>query len=126
MSARLKLKKANDRIKGAMLAAQNAEWALGELERNVKSRLVTMSVRFEVSPFEFEMGGKDYLNYVIHNVADKLSKEYTKYLKEYLSRVIDENVISFPPDNIIRIELKGIKADKDSVRVEVEKRKKWI
>lgn len=124
MSARLKLKKANDRIKGAMLAAQNAEWALGELERKVKARLVTMSVMFEFSPFDFRAGGKDYLKYVIRGVADKLSKEYTKYLEEYLNSVIDEKVISFPPDNIIRIELTGIKADKDSVRVEA--RKRWI
>lgn len=124
MSARLKLKKANDRIKGAMLAAQNAEWALGELERKVKARLVTMSIRFEISPFDFERGGKDYLKYVISNVANKLSREYTKYLEEYLSSVINERVITYPPDNIIRIELKGIKADKDSVRVEA--RKRWI
>lgn len=124
MSARLKLKKANDRIKGAMLAAQRAEWALGELERKVKASLVTMSIMFEVSPFEFEIGGKDYLNYVIINVANKLSREYTKYLEEYLSIVINERVINYPPDNIIRIELTGIKADKDSVRVEA--RKRWI
>lgn len=118
MSARLKLKKANDRINGAMLAAQNAEWALGELERKVKARLVTMSIRFDVSPFEFEMGGKDYLNYAIHSIANNLSREYTKYLEEYLSRVINKNVINYHHDNIIRIELTGIKADKDSVRVE--------
>lgn len=124
MSARLKLKKANDRIKGAMLAAQNAEWALGELERKVEARLVTMSIRFEISPFDFERGGEDYLKYVISNVANKLSREYTKYLEEYLSSVINERVITYPPDNIIRIELKGIKADKDSVRVEA--RKRWI
>lgn len=124
MSARLKLKKANDRIKGAMLAAQNAEWALGELERKVKARLVTMSIRFEISPFDFKRGGEDYLKYVISNVANKLSREYTKYLEEYLSSVINERVITYPPDNIIRIELKGIKADKDSVRVEA--RKRWI
>lgn len=124
MSARLKLKKANDRIKGAMLAAQSAEWALGDLERKIKARSVTMSVRFEISPFDFRMDGKDYLKYVIHNVADKLSREYTKYLEEYLSSVIDEKVINYPPDNIIRIDLTGIKADKDCVMVEV--RKKWI
>lgn len=124
MSARLKLKKANDRIKGAMLAAQRAEWAFGELERKVKARLVTMSIRFEISPFNFEKGGKDYLNYVIRDIADKLSREYTKYLEEYLGSVINERVINFPPDNIIRIELTGIKADKDSVKVEA--RKMWI
>lgn len=124
MSARLKLKKANDRIKGAMLAAQSAEWALGDLERKIKARSVTMSVRFEISPFDFRMDGKDYLKYVIHNVADKLSREYTKYLEEYLSSVINEKVINYPPDNIIRIDLTGIKADKNCVRVEV--RKKWI
>lgn len=124
MSARLKLKKANDRIKGAMLAAQRAEWALGELERKVKASLVTMSITVEISPFNFEIGGKDYLNYVIRDVANKLSREYTKYLEEYLSSVINERVINYPPDNIIRIELTGIKADKDSVRVEA--RKRWI
>ena len=31
MSARLKLKKANERIKEAMIAAQRSEWDLGEL-----------------------------------------------------------------------------------------------
>lgn len=124
MSARLKLKKANDRIKEAMLAAQNAEYALDELERKVKARLVTMSIRFEISPFEFKSGGKDYLNYVIHSVANNLSREYTKYLEEYLSSVINERVINYPPDNIIRIELTGIKADNDSVMVET--RKRWI
>ena len=124
MSARLKLKKVNDRIKGAMLAAQRAEWALGELERKVKARSVTMSIMFEISPFNFEMGGKEYLNYVIRDIADKLSREYTKYLEEYLGSVINERVINYPPDNIIRIELTGIKADKDSVRVVA--RKRWI
>ena len=124
MSARLKLKKVNDRIKGAMLAAQRAEWALGELERKVKARSVTMSIMFEISPFNFEMGGKEYINYVIRDIADKLSREYTKYLEEYLGSVINERVINYPPDNIIRIELTGIKADKDSVRVVA--RKRWI
>ena len=124
MSARLKLKKVNDRIKGAMLAAQRAEWALGELERKVKARSVTMSIMFEISPFNFEMGGKEYLNYVIRDIADKLSREYTKYLEEYLGSVINERVINYPPDNIIRIELTGIKADKDSVMVVA--RKRWI
>lgn len=124
MSARLKLKKANDRIKGAMLAAKNAEWALGELERKVKARLVTMSIMFEISTFDFRNGGKDYLNYVIRDVANKLSREYTKYLEEYLNSVINERVINYPPDNIIRIELTGIKADKDSVKVEA--RKRWV
>lgn len=124
MSARLKLKRANDRIKGAMLAAQNAEWALGELERKVKARLVTMSISFSISPFDIQRGGKNYLNFFISNVANKLSREYTKYLEEYLSRVIDERVINYPPDNIIRIDLTGIKADEDSVRIET--RRKWI
>lgn len=117
MSARLKLKKANDRIKGAMLAAQRAEWALGELERKVKAMSVTMTIVFDVSPFEFKMGGKDYINYVIHSVANNLSREYTKYLEEYLKSVINENVMNYPPYKSIRIELKGIKADKDSVSV---------
>lgn len=124
MSARLKLKKANDRIKGAMLAAKNAEWALGELERKVKARSVKMSIWFEISPFNFKMGGKNYLDCVIRDIADKLSREYTKYLEEYLGSVINERVINYPPDNIIRIELTGIKADKDSVRVDALKR--WI
>lgn len=124
MSARLKLKKANDRINGAMLAAQRAEWALGDLERKVKARSVTMTIIFDVSPFEFKMGGKDYINYVIHSVATNLSREYTKYLEEYLKSVINENVMNYPPYKSIRIELTGIKADKDSVSVRVIN--KWM
>ena len=76
MSARLKLKKANDRIRGAEMRADRCEAERDLVLREVMENMATFGITYAVSPLDMTQATGSYMKQVSERIAHEISQKF--------------------------------------------------
>ena len=117
MSARLKLKRINDRIQGVMKMAQKAQYERDEIHRRFIANTVTLGIETNIDEIALVRDTGHYIEYVTEELAHQLSKKFGEALSEYIR--LNLNIYDVPkfPDNRIKVELIAPRMNESNVRI---------
>ena len=117
MSARLKLKRINDRIQGVMKMAQKAQYERDEIHRRFIANTVTLGIETNIDEIALVRDTGHYIEYVTEELAHQLSKKFGEALAEYIR--LNLNIYDVPnfPDNRIKVELIAPRINENNVRI---------
>lgn len=119
MSARLKLKRINDRIKGVMKMAQKAQYERDEIYRRFIANTVTLGIETSIDEIALVHDTGNYIENVTKELAQKLSVKFGEALAEYIRLNLNLNISDVPnfPDNRIKVELIAPRMNENNVRI---------
>ena len=118
MSARLKLKNIRNLLEGALKLASQAETDLLMLKRKIFNNTIVITSQAEIEPYAFEREGNKYIEYISEKIAFGITREYSKYLAEYIKANICIEDVNYKPFNRIRIDFKAQRLNEESVTIE--------
>ena len=117
MSARLKLKKINDRIKGVMKMAQKAQYERDEIHRRFIANTVTLGIETSIDEIALVQDTGHYIEYVTKELAHQLSVKFGEALAEYIRLNLNISDVPNFPDNRIKVELIAPRLNENNVRI---------
>lgn len=117
MSARLKLKRINDRIQGVMKMAQKAQYERDEIHRRFIANTVTLGIETNVDEIALVRDTGHYTEYVTKELAHQLSKKFGEALAEYIRLNLNISDVPKFPDNRIKVELIAPRINERNVRI---------
>ena len=116
MSARLKLKRINDRIKGVMKMAQKAQYERDEIHRRFIANTVTLGIETRIDEIALVRDTGHYIENVTKELAQKLSVKFGEALAEYIRLNLNISDVMNFPDNRIKVELIAPRLNENNVR----------
>jgi hypothetical protein len=117
MSARLKLKRINDRINGVMKMAQKALYERDEIHRRFIANTVTLWIETNIDEIALVRYTGHYIDYVTKELAYQLSVKFGEALAEYIRLNLNISDIQNFPDNRIKVELIAPRMNEKNVRI---------
>lgn len=117
MSARLKLKRINDRIQGVMKMAQKALYERDEIHRRFIANTVTLAIETNIDEIALVRATGHYIEYVTKELAHQLSVKFGEALAEYIRLNLNISDIPNFPDNRIKVELIAPRLNEKNVRI---------
>lgn len=117
MSARLKLKRINDRINGVMKMAQKAQYERDEIYRRFIANTVTLVIETNVDEIALVRNTGHYIENVTKELAQKLSVKFGEALSEYIRLNLNISDVPNFPDNRIKVELIVPRMNENNVRI---------
>ena len=117
MSARLKLKRINDRINGVMKMAQKALYERDEIHRRFIANTVTLGIETSIDEIELVRDTGHYIEYVTKQLAHQLSVKFGEALAEYIRLNLNISDVPNFPDNRIKVELIAPRMNESNVRI---------
>lgn len=117
MSARLKLKRVNDRIQGVMKMAQKALYERDEIHRRFIANTVTLGIETNVDEIALVRDTGHYIEYVTKQLAHQLSVKFGEALAEYIRLNLNISDVPKFPDNRIKVELIAPRMNESNVRI---------
>lgn len=117
MSARLKLKKANDRIRGAEMRADRCEAERDYVLREVIENLRTLGVTYSISPLDMVHATGHYIQDTSERIAYEISQKFCEHLAEYIRLNLNLSDVGEPPDNRIKVEVTVPNLNTSNVRI---------
>ena len=117
MSARLKLKRINDRINGVMKMAQKALYERDEIHRRFIANTVTLGIETSIDEIELVRDTGHYIEYVAKQLAHQLSVKFGEALAEYIRLNLNISDVPNFPDNRIKVELIAPRMNESNVRI---------
>ena len=117
MSARLKLKRINDRIQGVMKMAQKALYERDEIHRRFIANTVTLGIETSIDEIELVRDTGHYIEYVTKQLAHQLSVKFGEALAEYIRLNLNISDVPNFPDNRIKVELIAPRMNESNVRI---------
>ena len=117
MSARLKLKRINDRIHGVMKMAQKAMYERDEIHRRFIANTVTLGIETNIDEIALVRDTGHYIEYVTEELAHQLSKKFGEALAEYIRLNLNISDVPKFPDNRIKVELIVPRMNESNVRI---------
>lgn len=117
MSARLKLKKINNRIQGVIKMAKKAIDERDEIHRRFIANTVTLGIETSIDEIAIVRDTGHYIEHVTKELAHQLSVKFGDALAEYIR--INLNISDIPnfPDNRIKVELIAPRMNEKNVRI---------
>ena len=117
MSARLKLKRINDRTQGVMKMAQKAQYERDEIHRRFIANTVTLGIETNIDEIALVRDTGHYIEYVTEELAHQLSKKFGEALAEYIRLNLNISDVPKFPDNRIKVELIAPRINESNVRI---------
>lgn len=117
MSARLKLKKANDRIRGAEMRADRCEAERDYVLREVIENLRTLGVTYSISPLDMVHATGHYIQDTSERIAYEISQKFCEHLAEYIRLNLNLSDVGAPLDNRIKVEVMVPNLNTSNVRI---------
>lgn len=117
MSARLKLKRINDRIQGVKKMAQKALYERDEIHRRFIANTVTLWIETNVDEIALVRDTGHYIEYVTKKLAHQLSVKFGEALAEYIRLNLNISDVPEFPDNRIKVELIAPRMNESNVRI---------
>lgn len=117
MSARLKLKRINDRIQGVMKIAQKAQYERDEIHRRFIANTVTLGIETIIDDIALVQDTGHYIEYVTKELAHQLSVKFGEALAEYIRLNLNISDVPEFPDNRIKVELIAPRINESNVRI---------
>lgn len=117
MSARLKLKRINDRIQGVTKMAQKAQYERDEIHRRFIANTVTLGIETNIDEIALVRGTGHYIEYVTKELAHQLSKKFGEALAEYIRLNLNISDVPKFQDNRIKVELIAPRMNESNVRI---------
>lgn len=117
MSARLKLKRINDRIKGVMKMAQKAQYERDEIHRRFITNTVTLGIETSIDEIAIVRDTGHYIENVTKKLAHQLSVKFGEALAEYIRLNLNISDVPNFPDNRIKVELIAPRMNENNVRI---------
>ena len=117
MSARLKLKRINDRIQGVMKMAQEAQYERDEIHRRFIANTVTLGIETNIDEIALVRDTGHYIEYVTKELAHQLSKKFGEALAEYIRLNLNISDVPKFPGNRIKVELIAPRMNESNVRI---------
>lgn len=117
MSARLKLKKANDRIRGAEMRADRCEAERDYVLREVMENLATLGVTCTVRPWDMVLATGSYTSDVSERIAYEISQKFCEHLARYIRWNLNLSDVVESPDNQIKVEVTVPNLNPSNVRI---------
>lgn len=121
MSARLKLKKANDRIRGAEMRADRCEAERDYVLREVMENLRTLGVTYSISLLDMVHATGHYIQYTSERIAYEISQKFCEHLAEYIRLNLNLSDVGAPPYNQIKVEVTVPNLNPSNVRITGER-----
>lgn len=117
MSARLKLKRINERIHGVMKMAQKALYERDEIHRRFIANTVTLGIETSIDEIALVRDTGHYIEHVTKELAHQLSVKFGDALAEYIRLNLNISDIPNFPDNRIKVELIAPRMNEKNVRI---------
>lgn len=117
MSARLKLKRINERIHGVMKMAQKALYERDEIHRRFIANTVTLGIETSIDEIALFWDTGHYIEYVTKELAHQLSVKFGDALAEYIRLNLNISDIPNFPYNRIKVELIAPRMNEKNVRI---------
>ena len=117
MSARLKLKRINDRIQGVMKMAQKAQYERDEIHRRFIANTVTLGIETSIDEIALVRDTGHYIEHVTKQLAHQLSEKFGEALAEYIRLNLNISDVPNFPDNRIKVELIAPRMNESNVRI---------
>jgi len=117
MSARLRLKKANDRIRGAEMRADRCEAERDYVLREVMENLRTLGVTYGISPLDMVHATGHYIQDTSERIAYAIFQKFCEHLAEYIRLNLNLSDVGAPPDNRIKVEVTVPNLNPSNVRI---------
>lgn len=117
MSARLKLKRINDRIQGVMKMAQKAQYERDEIHRRFIANTVTLGIETNIDEIALVRDTGHYIEYVTKELAHQLSVKLSEALAEYIRLNLNISDVPEFSNNRIKVELIAPRMNESNVRI---------
>ncbi len=117
MSARLKLKRINDRIQGVMKMAQKAQYERDEIHRRFIANTVTFGIETIIDEIALVQDTGHYIEYVTKELGHQLSVKFGEALAEYIRLNLNISDVPEFPYNRIKVELIAPRINESNVRI---------
>lgn len=88
------------------------------LKRKIFNNTIVITSQAEIEPYAFEKRGNEYIKYISEKIAFGITREYSKYLAEYIKNNILIDDVNYKPFNKIKIDLKAQRLNEESVTIE--------
>ena len=117
MSARLKLKKINNQIRGVIKMASKAIDERDEIHRRFIANTVTLGIETNIDEIDLVRDTGHYIEYVTKELARQLSVKFGEALAEYIRLNLNISDIPDFPNNRIKVELIAPRMNESNVRI---------
>lgn len=117
MSARLKLKKINDRIQGVMKMASKAIYERDEIHRRFIANTVTLGIETNIDEIAMIQDTGHYIEHVTKKLSHQLAEKFGEALAEYIRLNLNISDIPDFPNNRIKVELIAPRMNESNVRI---------
>lgn len=117
MSARLKLKKANDRIRGAEKRADRCEAERDVVLQEVMQNMATLGITYSISKIDMVHATGHYIQDISERIAYEISQKFCEHLAEYIRLNLNLSDVGEPPYNRIKVDVTVPNLNPSNVRI---------